>query len=126
MSVSIDESELEMALLNGIPLLTDFLISALDAEHISDTKLNFKFVERGCAQQERRRTRPAQEDLNSSESAALLAKISHGPKRPTSSDTCVHCSKHNDSARCYKTFPHLTSSARPARAHLHTPSLYLS
>lgn len=100
MYVSVNDSEMAMALLNLLPLHFDSPISALDAAHNDDTKFNFKSVQSRCVQEKRRKAQRVQEDLESSEVAAFLAKSSPRSKRIISTDTCISCGKHNNSAKC--------------------------
>ncbi len=66
MKVSISESEMAMALLNGLPEEYNALISALDAIDEDETKLNFEFIKSRIIQEEQRikmRTKSAQKRL---------------------------------------------------------------
>ena len=118
MSVTIEDSEMAMALLNGLPDRFDSLISALDASHTDDEDLTFEFVQSRCLQEEQRHAIRDQDALKKSEAAALLATRSSKPRRHSSADTCVHCGKHRDSSKCYIKYPHLAPPGHPARARL--------
>ena len=118
MSINIEDSEMAMALLNGLPDRFDSLISALDASHTDDKQLTFELVQSRCLQEEQRHTQRDQDARKKSEAAALLAtKFSKSRKIPNA-ESCIHCGKHRDSSRCYTKFPHLAPKGHPARAHL--------
>ena len=117
MSVSIEDSEMAMALLNGLPDRFDSFISALDAAHTDDDHLTFELVQSRCLQEEQRHAQRDQDPLKRFEAAALLATGSKSRKF-TSAETCVHCRKHHDSSRCYFKYPHLAPQGHPARAQL--------
>lgn len=109
MNVSISESEMAMALLNGLPEEYNALISALDAIDEDETKLKFEFIKSRIMQEEQRismRTKFAQEK---SETTALLTnqQDSNGRnqrRRPY----CNFCKRlgHIES-KCWTKFPHL-------------------
>eukprot|EP00171_Calliarthron_tuberculosum_P001057 IDg1057t1 len=101
MGVILEESEMAMALLNGLPERFDGLISALDALGNDDKIFTLEFVKSRCAQEEQRHSQRDKLSLSKSESAALVAN------RTSSNETCVHCGKHKDSNRCYTKYPHL-------------------
>lgn len=122
MSVVVEDSEMAMALLNGLPDRFDSLISALDAANIDEQKFTFDFVQSRCVQEEQRHAQRDLDALKSSESAALFARKPGKTNRYTSAETCVHCGKHKDSSRCYKKFPHLAPVGHPARTHLDKPT----
>ena len=54
MSVTLEDSEMLIALLNGLPDRFDSLISALDASHTDDKHLTFELVQSRCLQEEQR------------------------------------------------------------------------
>ena len=129
MSVLISESEMAMALLNGLPDDYNALISALDAIDEDETKLKFEFIKSRIMQEEQRilmRTKSAQAK---SEAAALLAAQSGTPTPPAPGNGrnlrrrpyCNYCNRlgHVES-KCWTKFPHLnpnkkgSSSAKPA------------
>ena len=80
MSVTLEDSEMLIALLNGLPDRFDSLISALDASHTDDKHLTFELVQSRCLQEEQRHTQRDEDALKKSEAAALLATKfpSHG------------------------------------------------
>lgn len=82
MSVSFDDSKMAMALLNWLLTRSYSLISALEAAHTDNTKFIFEFAQ-SRVQEERGQVHRAQEDLNSSEFAALFANPCPGFKRAT-------------------------------------------
>lgn len=106
MSVQIEDSEIAMALLNGLPDRFHNLISALDAAKIGDTKLSFELVQSQCLQKEQHHVQKDLDSLKMYESAALIA-TSANPTRQSTSETCKHCGKHQGRSHCYKKFPHV-------------------
>ena len=118
MSVTIEDSEMAMALLNGLPDRFDSLISALDATHTDDKDLTFELVQSRCLQEEQRHAQRDQDALKRSEAAALFATGSSKQRKSASTETCVHCGKHRDSSKCYFKYPHLAPQGHPARARL--------
>ena len=126
MDVIISESEMAIALLNGLPEEYNALITALDAIDEDETKLNFEFIKSRVIQEEQRirmRTSWAQAK---SETAALLTTRSassslsggHQRRRSYYCNFCKHPG-HTES-RCWAKFPHLDpsrnnqSSSKPA------------
>ena len=109
MNVEISESEMAMALLNGLPEEYNALISALDAIDEDESKLNFEFVKSRIIQEEQRinmRTKSAQDKA---ETAALLSKRLGELGRPSRRRPyCNHCKRpgHLES-KCWIKFPHL-------------------
>ena len=99
MSVSIDDPEMAMAMLNGLPDRFDGLISALDAIGDDDKTFTFEYVVSRCQQEEQRHAQRVLEAQQKSETAALLANTSKPP--------CVHCGGNHRSNRCWTKFPHL-------------------
>eukprot|EP00171_Calliarthron_tuberculosum_P021771 IDg21771t1 len=117
MSVPIDDNELAMSFLNGLPERFDSLIGALDALGDNDKMFTFSYVISRCEQEEQRHFHRNQEALRKSEAAALFA-----PRPKKQEEMCKHCSKHRDSNRCYRKFPHLAPPGHPA----HKPKVLLS
>ena len=109
MGVTIDDQEMAMALLNGLPDRFDGLISALDALDDNDKSFTFNFVKSRCVQEEQRHTQRAKDALQKSEAAALLA--TQGGRH----ETCKHCGRHRDSSRCFIKYPHLAPPEWHAR-----------
>ena len=122
MSVPIEDSEMAMALLNGLPDRYDPLISALDAANIDDDHLTFEFVQSRCLQEEQRHVQRDRDALKSSEAAALVINQSKSQRHNQTLEMCVHCGKHRDSSRCFKKYPHLAPVGHRARAHLDKPA----
>ena len=118
MSIAIEDSEMAMALLNGLPDRFDSLISALDASYTDDKSLTFELVQSRCLQEEQRHAQRDAEALQKSEAAALLARKSSKPGSSPLPEMCTHCGKHRDSSRCYIKYPHLAPKGHPARKHL--------
>jgi hypothetical protein len=114
MNVEISESEMAMALLNGLPDDYNALISALDAIDEDETKLHFDFIKARIMQEEQRigmRNKSAQDKA---ETAALISKNSdengrNGRRRPY----CNHCKRHGHTEqKCWTKFPHLKPKNR--------------
>ena len=99
MSVNIDDAEMAMAMLNGLPERFDGLISALDAIGDDNEVFTFEYVVSRCQQEEQRHIQRISAALKKSETAALLANSSKPP--------CTHCGGSHRSNRCWKKFPHL-------------------
>ena len=126
MNVMILESEMAMALLNGLPEEYNALISALDAIDENATKLKFEFIKSRVIQEEQRimmRTKSAQAK---SETAALLttrpaSSSRNGGHQRRRSYYCNFCRRpgHTES-RCCAKYPHLNpnrnsqSNSKPA------------
>ena len=103
MGVIVEDSEMAMALLNGLPDRFDGLISAIDALCTSEESFTFEFVKSRCTQEEHRQNIRIQESIEKSESQALLADSSNHDH----TDLCVWCGRHKDSDRCFTKYPHL-------------------
>lgn len=105
MSVLIDDSELAMALLNGLPEQYDALISALDAVGNDDHTLSFDHVKARVMQEEQRMGMRHAAATVQSEAAALLSQQTNANRqRPQ----CTYCKKvgHVED-KCWKKYPHL-------------------
>lgn len=100
MGVNIDDQEMAMTLLNGLPERFDGLISALDALGDDEKLFTFEFVKSRCQQEEQRHIQRDKDNLQRSETAALLA-------RNRRKGMCKHCGKHADSNKCFIKYPHL-------------------
>ena len=74
MNVTIDESEMAMALLNGLPDQYNSLISALDAIGNEDDKLEFDHVKARIMQEEQRMSMRITDSTIKAETAALLSQ----------------------------------------------------
>eukprot|EP00171_Calliarthron_tuberculosum_P023309 IDg23309t1 len=110
MGVTVDNNEMAMALLNGLPEKFDSLISALDAIGSDDQLFTFEFVSSRCEQEEQRQSQRHVQAITKSETAALIAD-----KAKPEEEMCVHCHKHRNSNRCYRKYPHLAPKNRPYR-----------
>ena len=95
MEVTIDDQEMAMALLNGLPDRFDSLISALDALGNDDKLFTFEFVKSRCVQEEQRHTQRDIDAHNMSETDALLTSLH------AEAEVCKHCGRHSDSNKCY-------------------------
>ena len=117
MNVVISESEMAMALLNGLPEEYNALISALDAIDEDETKLKFEFIKSRIMQEEQRismRAKSAQEKsdaaalvMNQSSQSKVVSNYRFQRRRPY----CNFCKRpgHVES-RCYTEFPYLAPS----------------
>ena len=105
MKVSVDESEMAMALLNGLPTACDSLISALDALHGQKDDLKFDFVKSRVLQEEQRiEQRIGQSNVKSEASALLTNQRPYREDRPK----CNFCGRLGHvEAKCWKKHPHL-------------------
>ena len=106
MDVSINDAEMAMAMLNGLPEAYDPLISALDAISGEDETLKFDYVKSRVMQEEQRIDIRAGQAATKAETAALVSnQMQHKRKR---SIVCSHCGKpgHNVN-KCWKMYPHL-------------------
>ncbi len=113
MSVRIDEAEMAMALLNGLPDQYHPSVSALDALGSEDSNLCFDFIKSRVMQEEQRIKMRSDEALKKSETAALLSSHSQSSNRPK----CNHCCRMGHlEGNCWKKYPHLN----PQSTHAHT------
>lgn len=103
MGVEIDDKEMAMAVLNGLPERFNNLISALDALGNEDSTFSLEFVKSRLLQEEQRIRMRENASNTKSEASALLAN-----RRKTAYHKCGHCGKEgHPSERCYKKFPDL-------------------
>ena len=105
MKVNVDESEMAMALLNGLPTAYDPLISALDALHGEKDDLKFDYVKSRVLQEEQRIEKRIGQDNAKSEASALVSnQRQYRRDRPK----CNFCGRlgHVES-KCWKKHPHL-------------------
>jgi hypothetical protein len=112
MGVEIDDNEMAMALLNGLPDRFDGLISALDALGNEDKIFTFEFVKSRLLQEEQRADMRMQISIVKSEAAALVAHDhSESCSSCRKSPKCEHCGMLGHSIdRCWKKHPHLRRS----------------
>ncbi len=104
MSVRIDESEMAMALLNGLPDHYHPLISALDALGSEEDELKFEFIKSRVMQEEQRIKMRSDDALKKSETAALLSNHRRTHPRPK----CNHCGRMGHwEAKCWTKHPHM-------------------
>ena len=124
MNATISESEVTMALLNGLPEEYNSLISTLDAVDEDEAKLEFEFINSCVLQEEQCIVILAKSAQEKSETAALLST------RPGSSSRNVgyqrrlsyycnfrKCTGHTES-RCWAKFMHLKPSRNNHRAQI--------
>lgn len=105
-NVLIDESEMVMAMLNGLPEVYDPLISALDAVNgAEEEKLKFNYAKSRVMQEEQRVSiRNDQAATRTQETAFISTEKAPGTDRPT----CYHCGKVGYvEPKCWKKCPHL-------------------
>ena len=105
MGVDIDDKEMAMAVLNGLPDRFDNLISALDALGNEDSAFCLEFVKSRLLQEEQRmKSRSDAATLKSEASALLTARRNSQSYQ----QKCNHCGKvnHTDD-RCYIKHPEL-------------------
>jgi hypothetical protein len=92
MGVEINDNEMAMALLNGLPDRLDGLISALDALGNEDKIFTFEFVKSWLLQEEQRTDIRMQNSIVKSEDAALVVH-DHSDSFPSCKKRpkCEHC-----------------------------------
>ena len=110
MKVAIDDEEMAMAMLNGLPERFDPLISALDA--LGDEKtFTFEFVKSRLLQEEQRNQQRIESSIHKNEESALVSNqrdVSWGGRNGKSSRKCNHCGRTNHTSdQCFIKFPHL-------------------
>lgn len=112
MNVLIEDSEMAMALLCGLPESYDPLISALDAIGTEEDELEFEHVKSRVLQEEQRIAMRNAEASSKSETGALLSNCRsncvncHVAK--TDRPSCEHCGKLGHTVdRCWKKYPHM-------------------
>ena len=115
MNVIISESEMAMALLNGLPEEYNALISALDAIDEDETKLRFEFIKARIMQEEQRIAMRSKSAVAKSESAALFSNQPVRDGQQSSNDRnarrrpyCNYCKRlgHTES-KCWTKFPNM-------------------
>ena len=122
MRVEISESEMAMALLNGLPDEYNALISALDALDSEETQLKWEHVKARVLQEEQRICMRNDSAIKKSEKSALFSQqnfqqpgncknCATSKSRPS----CDHCGKAGHiSSKCWKKFPHLNPHKKKA------------
>ena len=112
MKVNVDESEMAMALLNGLPTAYDSLISALDAVHGEKDDLKFDFVKSRVLQEEQRiEHRIGQGNIKAEASALLTYQRPYRRDRPK----CNFCGRLGHvETKCWKKHPHLNPFKKTA------------
>ncbi len=106
MNVTIDDAEMAMAMLNGLPEAYDPLISALDAISGEDETLKFDYVKSRVMQEEQRIDIRTGQAAAKAESAALIS--SQVQDRTRRSIVCSYCRrKGHPEHKCWKKHPHL-------------------
>lgn len=116
MNVDIDESEMAMAMLNGLPEAYDPLISAIDAIHGEDEKLKFDYVKSRIIQEEQRINTRTSQAAAKTEAAALAALApATTPRAPR--PRCSFCKKKGHTEdKCWKKHPHLNPHTKNTAA----------
>lgn len=114
MGITVDQCEMAMALLNGLPEEYDPLISALDAvSSTEDETLKFDYIKARVMQEEQRISMRSDQAAIKTETAALLSNQGKVADRPR----CTNCGKlgHLED-RCWKKHPHLNPHKRKQNA----------
>eukprot|EP00171_Calliarthron_tuberculosum_P000627 IDg627t1 len=120
MDVVIDDKEMAMAVLNGLPQRFETIITALDA--IGDDDISFTFDKvRGRLLQEEKRFTMRESSSQSTKSSALVHSV---PSRSSSSSSkrCTHCGRTNHTEpHCWEKYgrPASNSRRRPGRPPRH-------
>ena len=113
MGVIIDDKEMAMAVLNGLPSSFQTLITALDAIGDEDPTFTFDKV-RSLLLQEERRASILKPGSSSSDSAALLSRS--GKQPGSNRKKCTHCGRTNHTEPyCWQKYGR-PSRSRPARS----------
>ena len=98
MGVEIEESEMAMALLIGLPDRFDGLISALNALGNDEKLFTFDFLKSRCQKEEQRHKHRDNDARIKSETAALLGS------REASLSKFMHCGRKHKSNKCWKKY----------------------
>lgn len=103
MDVDINDKEMAMTFLNGLPESYDGLISALDALGNEDKIFTFDLVKSRVLQEEQRMKMRNSNSIAKSETAALLScSVCKKNMR------CSFCNKNgHDESKCFEKYPHL-------------------
>lgn len=117
MNVSIDDAEMAMAVLNGLPDRFDSLICALDALGNDDESFSLDFVKKRVLQEEQRMKTRTDGVVAKAETEALVTSRAPGGRRRPKCDFCGKIGHITD--RCYKQFPHLAPAgwSQPRSSH---------
>lgn len=108
MNVEIDDSEMAMTLLCGLPDPYDHLISALDAMGTDEKILKFDHIKSRVMQEEQRISMRISAANSKSEVGALISNCANCNVANTSRPKCTHCGKLGHSVdKCWKKHPHL-------------------
>ena len=100
MDVKVEDSDIAMTVLCGLPSKYEHLIVAIDAA-TGDSSLTMDFVKSRLLQEEQRMT-----DRDKSKPAPDAALVTQ--PNPSNKVSCSHCGKENHTeAKCWKKYPHL-------------------
>ncbi len=109
MGVDVEDQDMAMTMLSGLPTRFDMLISALDAISDDNTKFTFDFVVSRAQQEELRHLERLNQSVTKNDNAALLAT------RQKSKGDCIHCGRHNNSSKCWRKYPELAPEGHPLK-----------
>jgi len=116
MDVNIDDSEMAMTLLCGLPDPYDPLISALDAIGTEETVLEFDHVKSRIMQEEQRIKMRTSSVASKSETGALVTNCHNCGQCHVASNSrpkCNHCGKPGHTVdKCWKKHPHMNPHTR--------------
>ena len=111
MNVAIDDKEMAMAVLNGLPAHYGTIITALDAIGDEDDSFTFEKVRSRLLQEEKRRT--SRTSLSSSSRPSALVQQASQDRSGPNQKNCLHCGRNNHSeAYCWQKHGHPRSFAR--------------
>ena len=109
MNVSIDDKEMAMAVLNGLPARFETIITALDAIGDEDESFTFSKV-RSRLLQEEKRVAMRDTSSNASRASALVNNI-NGQPRGVNTKLCSHCGRKNHTEPyCWQKYGRPTNS----------------
>lgn len=123
MGVTVEDSEMAMALLNGLPDPYDPLISALDALGTEEDDLEFEHVKSRVLQEEQRISMRISEASSKSETGALISTCQGkcatcNVAAYTGRPTCTFCGKLGHlQEKCWKKYPHLNPHKKNQTDH---------
>ncbi len=109
MGVHVEDQDMAMTLLCGLPSQYDMLISALDAVSDDSQRFTFQFVVSRAQQEELRHTTRELQSVKQIDSTALLVS------RNKNKGDCIHCGRHNNSNKCWRMYPELAPEGHPLR-----------
>lgn len=112
MDVPISDSEMSMALLNGLADEFNSIISALDAVDDGEDSLDWELIKSRIMQEEQRIRMRTRSSITKCEAAALLST-----ETPTNRPVCDHCKKvGHEKHKCWKLHPYLNPHKKTTAA----------